>query len=141
MEPRQSRKRLVTEESSSPPLSNVSLPAVGRRKTADNLDFRRLREMVAMRDVLALLNWQTLSRRGAQLRGACPVHQSNDETCRSFSVNLDRAAFQCFKCGARGNQLDLYSVVRKLTVLQAANELCERLNLERPLLLPPKAEE
>lgn len=97
------------------------------------IDFRRLRELVSMEQVLFLLGWQSVTHRGPQCRGPCPVHRSESESNRSLSVHLGRHVFQCFKCGARGNQLDLYSQVSGLPLYEACLDLCERLSLDAPL--------
>lgn len=85
-----------------------------------------------MDQVLELIEWRPNSRRGDQLRGPCPVHQSQGERSRIFSVSLSKQAFQCFKCEAKGNHLDLYAKVTGLPVYEAALELCERLGIEPP---------
>ena len=55
-----------------------------------------------------------------QLTGPCPIHGSTSETSRIFSVNLTSNAFQCFKCGAKGNQIDLWSQANNLSLHDAA---------------------
>jgi DNA primase len=86
-----------------------------------------------MADVLELLDFQVREASGQQRRGPCPLHGS-DETSRVFSANLAKNAFQCFKCGAAGNQLDLWAAATEQTLYQAALDLCRRLNREIPWL-------
>ena len=45
--------------------------------------------------------------------------------------------FRCFKCGASGNQLDLWAKASKKPVYEAAPDLCNRLNKEVPRLVKP----
>jgi hypothetical protein len=47
-------------------------------------------------------------------------------------VNLQTNAYQCFKCGSAGNQLDLYAAVTKKSLYRAALDLCEKLNSPTP---------
>ena len=59
-----------------------------------------------MERVLELIDYRPTSRRGHQLRGACPFHPPDRPRSRCFSVELKRGIFRCFTCGAQGNQLD-----------------------------------
>lgn len=60
-----------------------------------------------MVDVLGLCGFKATEALGDQVRGPCPIHGSPSPTSRSFSANLRKNNFRCFKCGASGNQLDL----------------------------------
>ena len=99
------------------------------------IDFRQLRANITMAEVLELLGFVAVARTGDQGRGLCPLHASaNAGKHRSFSANLSRNTFQCFKCGASGNQLDLWAKVSKQAVYEAALDLCVRLNRQAPWL-------
>jgi hypothetical protein len=79
-----------------------------KRRTCPESTFGSCGSNVSMTDVLGLLGFVALSRRGEQVRGECPLHRSSKPgKHRSFSANLGRHTFQCFKCGVSGNQLDL----------------------------------
>lgn len=67
------------------------------------IDFARVRELVSMGDVLRLAGYDPAESMGDQLRGPCPIHGSTSSTSRSLSINLRKGAYQCFKCGAKGN--------------------------------------
>jgi hypothetical protein len=71
------------------------------------VDFRQARREVRLGRVLELLGWQARERRGQQVRGACPLHGSTSPRSRSFSAHLGRGVWQCFRCGACGNALEL----------------------------------
>lgn len=96
------------------------------------VNFARLREQIAMGDVLRLLGFVPVSVRGDQLRGPCPVHGAKNPRSRSFSVNLGLGRYQCFHCGSRGNALELWAAARQLPWHAAAIELCETLGIEVP---------
>ena len=98
------------------------------------IDFRQVRAMVSMKEVLDLLGFVAVVRHGNQLRVACPLHEPTTPTSRVFSVNLAKNNFQCFKCKAAGNQLDLWAKATKQHVYEAALDLCTRLNREVPWL-------
>ena len=98
------------------------------------IDFQTLRSLVSMRAVLEVLDWTPVSKNGPQLRGPCPIHKSSSEKSRSFSVNLEKQAFQCFGCGKKGNQLDLFAAVTGLPLLEAAWTLAEHLAVDRQQL-------
>ncbi|MBC8871755.1 MAG: hypothetical protein H8E44_20195 [Planctomycetes bacterium] len=96
------------------------------------LDFQLVREQVAMRDVLQLLQFEAVFRRGDQWRGPCPVHGSRSPRSRSFSVDVRLGRYHCFSCGSRGNTLELWAAVNDKSVFAAAVELCELLRVEIP---------
>jgi DNA primase len=97
-----------------------------------SVDFKALRSQVSMAQVLELLGFEAAESRGEQLRGKCPLHPSNSPQSRSFSANLKKNAFRCFRCGAAGNQLDLWAAATKQPLHAAALVLCKRLNLPVP---------
>ena len=96
------------------------------------IDFCAVRARISIARVLELIRFDT-RKAGAQLRGACPVHGSADNS-RVFSANLAKNIFHCFKCGARGNQLDLWAALTKQSLYDAALDLCRRFNLDIPWL-------
>ena len=99
------------------------------------VNFAVLREQLAMADVLRLLRFVPSRVRGEQLRGACLVHESRElrgPRSRSFSVNLRLGRYQCFRCGSRGNALELWAAARGVSLYAAAIELCESLEIDVP---------
>jgi hypothetical protein len=96
------------------------------------IDYAALRAHVRIEDVLRLANFRASEALGVQLRGPCPIHGSQSPTSRSFSVHVDKNTFRCFKCGASGNQLDLWVAISKLSLHEAARDLCERLGIDPP---------
>jgi len=98
------------------------------------IDYVALRQRLTLGQVLELLSFVPRSRAGAQVRGPCPVHGSPTPRSRSFAAHLERHCWQCFRCGAHGNALDLWVAVTKLPLYEAALDLGRRLNLEIPWL-------
>jgi DNA primase len=96
------------------------------------IDFNVVRSSVSIAQVLDLIGFEPAVSHGDQLRGRCPVHGSNSPRSKSFSVNLTKHRYQCFKCGSAGGQLELWAAVRGITVYQAALDLCEQLGVEVP---------
>jgi len=101
---------------------------------ADNgwVDFALVREQVTMEQVLAHLNWLSCLRgSGPQRRGPCPVHGTPTDRVRSFSVHLQKNAFQCFHppCASHGNVIDLWAAVHRLPLREAAHHLAATFNL------------
>ena len=94
--------------------------------------FDEIRAMISLAEVLDLVGFVACEARGDQVRGGCPVHRSASGRSRSFSANLKRNIYQCFRCGASGNQLDLYAAVTGLNLFDAAVALCERLHRDVP---------
>jgi len=94
--------------------------------------FTDVRAMISLAEVLDLVGFPLDHPLGDQIRGPCPVHRSTSPRSRSFSANLKRNLYQCFRCGSSGNQLDLYAAVTGLSLFDAAVALCERLHRDIP---------
>lgn len=47
-------------------------------------------------------------------------------------MNLERNRYHCFRCGAFGNQIELWAAVTNQSVYTAAIELCEQLGVDVP---------
>jgi hypothetical protein len=104
----------------------------GRGQAVPGIDFAKLRTMVAIADVLALLDFVPAKSAGKQLRGPCPLHGSENPKSLSFSVNLAKHTFQCFTCKKAGNHLDLWAAAIRKPLFEAAVELCQRLHHDIP---------
>jgi putative transposase len=99
------------------------------------IDFAAVRAAVTMAAVLELLGCCLAGRtHGRQYRGPCPLHGSTSATSRCFSANLEEQMFHCFKCGRSGNALDLWSQANRLSIYDAAIDLCQRLHIPLPTL-------
>lgn len=112
----------------------VGEPARHKSQRRWGVDFSALRRLAPMAAVLEVLGWTPVSKRGPQLRGRCPIHKSSSEKSRNFSANLEKNAFQCFGCGKKGNQLDLFSKATGLPLSEAAWTLAERLAIDPALI-------
>ena len=100
------------------------------------IDFAAVRAAITMAAVLQLLGFQANSTRGSQQRGPCPLHGSTSGTSRCFSAHLDQHLFHCFKCGRKGNALDLWAAANQQSPYDAAIDLCARLHIPLPTLPP-----
>ena len=96
------------------------------------IDFTRLRRQLSLAQVLDLIGFTPVTRQGPQVRGPCPVHGSSSRRSRSFAGHLERHCWQCFRCGAHGNALDLYLAATKQPVYAGALDLCRRLQIPVP---------
>jgi transposase len=114
-----------------PSTGSSSLLPQPRRTPRTGIDYRQLRSLVSISEVLDLLGFQATTRRGDVVRGGCPVHDSKSPTSRVFSVHLTKNLFRCFKCQAAGNHLDLWVAATRQPLYQAALDLCQR--LQRPV--------
>ena len=103
-------------------------------RSMPGIDFTEVRARIHLADVLELAGFSVVGRMGHQVQGPCPVHGSSSPRSRSFSANLRRNTFRCFRCGAAGNQLDLWVAVSKLPWHEAAADLCARLGIEIPFI-------
>ena len=97
------------------------------------VDFEILRNEISMQAVLGLLRWQPTSRRGVQRYGPCPINESSSSVRRrTFSVNLDTGRYYCHQCHSQGNAMELWAAVRRMTIYQAAIDLCQVLGRDVP---------
>ena len=96
------------------------------------IHFATVRARIPLADVLKLIGFVPCETSRDQVRAPWPVHHSATSTSRSFSANLNRHIYKCFKCGAKGNQLDLYASVTGLSLFEAAIALCKQLDREIP---------
>jgi DNA primase len=97
-----------------------------------SIDYQALRQTVTIQQVLELLEFSPSSSAGDEFRGPCPIHRSKSPDSRSFCAKLTRNAFQCFSCGAKGNQLDLWRQATSLPLYEAAIDLCKKLQIDIP---------
>ena len=101
------------------------------------IDFAAVRAAITIAQVLMLLGFVPRSDHAGQQRGACPLHASTTGAARCFSVNTNAHKFHCFKCNRSGNALDLWAIANRLSIYDAAIDLCQRLNIPLPILAPP----
>ena len=94
--------------------------------------FQEVRSLVSMTQVLELLGFVAQKRSGEEVRGACPVHGSTSPKSRSFSANVKKRVYRCFRCGSAGNQLDLYAAATHQSLYAAAVDLCQRVGCAVP---------
>jgi hypothetical protein len=100
------------------------------------IDFAAVWAAITIAQVLTLLGFVPHAEHATQQRGACALHGSRHGTPRCFSVNTQTHTFHCFKCGRSGNALDLWAASKRLSIYDAAVDLCQRLNVPLPLLSP-----
>lgn len=98
------------------------------------IDLRRLRCEITIQQVLDLLGFVPTARRGARLRGPCPIHGDCRPRSNVFSVHLGCHRYRCFRCHSAGTQLDLWAAVHNLSIFAAAGDLCHRLGIPIPYL-------
>jgi len=101
------------------------------------IDFAAVRAAITIAQVLTLLGFTPRSDYDGQQRGPCPLHGSTHSTAKCFSVNTKTHTFHCFKCNRSGNALDLWAAANRLSIYDAALDLCQRLNIALPMLTPP----
>jgi DNA primase len=98
------------------------------------IDFHKLRREITMEQVLDLLGFQCIRRRGDQWYGYCPLHESETKHRPAFSVNVARNCYYCHKCRRGGDQFKLWAEATKLPLYPATIDLCHQLGLEVPWL-------
>jgi DNA primase len=101
------------------------------------IDYRAARSQLGLAEVLELIGYQPRSRQGDQLRGPCLLHGSRSASSRAFAAHLGKNVFHCFRCGAGGNALDLWTALNGLPRHAAVLDLCQRLGRPVPWLARP----
>ena len=96
------------------------------------VDFQVVRAEVQLAQVLELLGFVATETHGDQVRGPCLIHGSESPASRSFSANLRKQTYQCFRCGSAGNQLDLWAAATQQALYPATIDLCQRLGVPVP---------
>jgi len=91
------------------------------------IDLRQVRREITIQQVLDLLDFTPTRRRGARVRGPCPIHGDCRPESVVFSAHLGCHRYRCFRCHATGTQLDLWAAVHRLSIYAAARDLCRRL--------------
>jgi DNA primase len=99
--------------------------------------FQEVRSLVSMAQVLELLGFVPQAASGAEVRGPCPVHRPTSPRSRSFSANVAKRVYRCFRCGSAGNHLDLYAAATRQGLHAAAVDLCRRVGCAVPWINPP----
>ena len=67
-----------------------------------------------------------LKKTGANFKGLCPFHQDNNP---SFVVSPNKNICKCFVCGAGGNPIKFYSEYKKISFVEAVEELANKYNI------------
>ena len=96
------------------------------------LDFAHLRRQLPMTRVFDHLGLAPrLQGTGPQKRCACPIHRG-DGRGRTFSVNLESNAYQCFdaRCASKGDVIDLWAALHHRDLRSAALDLVHVFELE-----------
>jgi len=96
------------------------------------VDFNRLRAEVTIEQVLRLLGFEPIRRRGEQWYGRCPLPACQLSERHSFSVNVALGRYYCHRCGSHGHQLELWAAATGLSLYPAAIDLCAVLGREVP---------
>ncbi len=102
------------------------------------VDFRAVRELVSMGEVLDLIGFEPQGAANGGLRGPCPIHRSRSLKSRSFAANVPLKVYRCFTCGSAGNHLDLYAAFTRQGINQATIDLCEKLHRAVPWIQPKR---
>ncbi len=72
---------------------------------------------------------QQITRFGTRLKGwieagLCPFH--NDDSAGSFFINLEKGAFKCFSCGAKGGDIISFVMQKYNLSFREALELLDK---------------
>jgi DNA primase len=96
------------------------------------IDFHKLRAEITMEQVLILIGFEPSNRSSHQWYGRCPLHASASPRSRPFSVNVAIGRYCCHQCHSHGNQLELWAAFTKMSLYQAAVDLCGLVGREVP---------
>lgn len=95
-----------------------------------SIDFGKVRQITTLQEVVDLLGITLYAVNGVRGRSLCPLRCGLDRRAGIF--NLESGLWYCHRCHEGGNHLQLYALVRKLPIFDAAVQLCQRLGKEVP---------
>jgi len=98
------------------------------------IDFEAVKAAISLSQVLSMLGRLPRLYRKTQFKGFCPLGCDGHLSC---SFNIAKNVWHCHRCKKGGNQLDLYMFVRRMSIHQAALDICNRAGIEPPLLTNP----
>src|SRR5581483_10453676 len=87
---------------------------------ANWVDFKTIKQSISIEQVLAHYQIK-LRRSGKELRGRCPIHQGEGQD--TFHASIEKNAFHCFSCQAKGNVLDFVAAMEHCTIREAGAKL------------------
>ena len=96
------------------------------------IDYAALRARITMEEVLEQVGFRPQERRGSRVRGRCLFDGGGSP--RDFVANLAVRRYHCFGCRRYGNHLELWARIQGQPFHEAALSLCQRLNIEPPLV-------
>jgi len=107
-----------------------------------SIDYKETRDRIDVEAVLHLIGWEPRRKYGVEWRGSCPLpeHVSTGRGRGSFSIDVRRGRWQCFKCDRHGGVFDLWRAVTGQPLYEAVLSLCEALEIE-PIYLPTRKRE
>ena len=124
LEVKPQRQGVTTTPSSVAPETETS-----KRKP---LNYTILKTLLNIEEILGANRWKQRSSRGAQMRGACPLCNHQDE--RAFAANRSKNVYCCHRCDSKGNSLDLLAKLSNTPIHEAAWDWIDRKQLTPPLL-------
>lgn len=98
------------------------------------LDFKEVKALVSVYDLLRKLDWKPTRYEPASQRGPCPIHGSRSPKSRSLSVT--RNEWYCQVCKRGGDVCRLYALLNHTTDYQAALALCDLFGHRVPIRRP-----
>lgn len=104
------------------------------------IDYRAVRRAISLSRVLELLEFHPTRSRSTNRRGRCVLcsraepESSTNQTQPCFAADLARDIWYCFGCNQGGDQLTLWSLVRRKPLYAATRLLCETTGLPIPRL-------
>jgi DNA primase len=79
-------------------------------------------------DIVELINsYISLRKTGINYKACCPFH---NEKTPSFTVSAEKQFYYCFGCGAHGTAITFLIDYKKLTFVEAVEELASRVGIE-----------
>ena len=90
-------------------------------------------ELYARTDIVSVVSaYVPLKKDGRRFWGLCPFH---NEKTPSFSVNADLNLYYCFGCKAGGNVVQFVMEMERVSYLEAAKLLADRIHLPLPEMI------
>ncbi len=98
-------------------------------------NFENLKNIVSVVDIIE--KYLDLHKCGANLKACCPFH---DEKSASFMVSQEKNLFKCFGCGVSGDAFKFLQEYKKLSFIEAVEEVAQIYNYRLEYETDAKAE-
>jgi DNA primase len=99
-----------------------------------SIDYDSVKRTYPLMAYLTAMGWVANHHEGDWWTGPCPLHGHPNNRSRSFHVHEQFNGWHCHVCKVGGSVLDLSMRLKRLSITDAALDVCQTLGLPVPYL-------